>query len=284
MAKATLKGILKLLRLPYWLMTGGLSLLTLAALQKGNLEANVSFLTFFSMAALSSAGFAINDFFDKESDAIIKPRRPIPSGEISPKLALGISVFLFILALFLSSLINWSSLIIVFVDAVLLVLYSAYIKRKSGFAANILVGCLTGTAFLYGETVGFGKITVASLSLYPISFGTIGGNILRDILSLDGDSKVGYPTLPQKIGISKSVKTATLFFVVCALLTPLPYLFHVFGAGYLICMLIWSLLILYSSASLLKASNSLDNIRKNERLMTMAMILIPLALIVEVVV
>jgi len=281
--KTTFKGILKLLRLPYWLMTGGLSLLTLAALKKGNLEFSVSLLTFFSMASLSSAGFSINDFFDKESDAVIKPNRPIPSGEMSPKIAVEISVSLFLIGLFLSFLINWPSLIIILVDAVLLILYSAYIKRKSGFAANILVGCLTGTAFLYGEAVGFGKITLASLSLYPISFGTIGGNILRDILSLDGDSKVGYPTLPQKIGVGKSVKMATLFFVVCALLTPLPYFFHVFGVGYLMCMLIWSILILFSSASLLKSSTSLNDIRRNERLMTMAMILIPLALIVEVI-
>lgn len=283
MPQVTFKGVLKLLRLPYWLMTGGLSLLTFAALKQGNLELSVSLLTFFSMASLSSAGFSINDFFDKESDALIKPNRPIPSGEMSPKLAVGISVFLFILGLLLSFLINWLSLIIILVDAVLLVLYSAYIKRKSGIAANILVGCLTGTAFIYGEAAGFGKITLASLSLYPISFGTIGGNILRDILSLDGDSKVGYPTLPQKIGISKSIKTATLFFILCALLTPLPYIFHIFGEGYLICMLIWSLLILYSSASLLKSSTSLDSVKKNERLMTMAMILIPLALIVEVI-
>ncbi|MEM2953734.1 MAG: UbiA family prenyltransferase, partial [Candidatus Bathyarchaeia archaeon] len=206
-----------------------------------------------------------------------------PSGELYPKLALEISVFLFILGLLLSFLLNWLSFIIILVDAVLLILYSAYIKRKSGIAANILVGCLTGTAFLYGEAVGFGKITLASLSLYPISFGTIGGNLLRDILSLDGDSKVGYPTLPQKIGVSKSVKIAILFFILCALLTPLPYIFRIFGEGYLICMLIWSLLIFYSSASLLKSSTSLNTIRKNERLMTMAMILIPLALVVEVI-
>ncbi|MEM3054864.1 MAG: UbiA family prenyltransferase [Candidatus Bathyarchaeia archaeon] len=283
MPKVTFKGILKLLRLPYWLMTGGLSLLTFAAFKQGNLELSVSLLTFFSMASLSSAGFSINDFFDKESDAVIKPNRPIPSGELYPKLALEISVFLFILGLLLSFLLNWLSFIIILVDAVLLILYSAYIKRKSGIAANILVGCLTGTAFLYGEAVGFGKITLASLSLYPISFGTIGGNLLRDILSLDGDSKVGYPTLPQKIGVSKSVKIAILFFILCALLTPLPYIFRIFGEGYLICMLIWSLLIFYSSASLLKSSTSLNTIRKNERLMTMAMILIPLALVVEVI-
>ncbi|MEM2953526.1 MAG: UbiA family prenyltransferase, partial [Candidatus Bathyarchaeia archaeon] len=86
MPKVTFKGILKLLRLPYWLMTGGLSLLTFAAFKQGNLELSVSLLTFFSMASLSSAGFSINDFFDKESDAVIKPNRPIPSGEMSPKL------------------------------------------------------------------------------------------------------------------------------------------------------------------------------------------------------
>lgn len=283
MSKTTFKGILKLLRLPYWLMTGGLALLTLAALKKGNLEVSASVLTFFSMASLSSAGFSINDFFDKESDSVIKPNRPIPSGEISQKFAVGISVFLFLLGLFFSFLINLHSLLIILVDAVLLVLYSAYIKRKSGFAANILVGVLIGTAFLYGETVGFGKITVASLTLYPICLGSIGGNILRDILSLDGDSKVGYPTLPQKIGFGKSVKVAAFFFIACALLTPLPYLFRVFGEEYLACMLIWSFLLFYSSINLLK-SPSPNNVRKYERLITMSMILLPLALIVEVII
>jgi geranylgeranylglycerol-phosphate geranylgeranyltransferase len=264
-------------------MTGGLSLLTFAALQRENLEANALLLTFFSMAALSSAGFSINDFFDKESDAVIKPNRPIPSGEISPKLVVGISIFLFVLGLFLASLINWLCLMIVLIDAVLLVLYSTHVKRKSGLASNILVGGLTGTAFLYGEAVSSGTITLASLSIYPICLGTIGGNILRDILSLDGDSKVGYPTLPQKVGLEKSVKVAILFLIVCILLTPLPYVFQVFGEAYLTCMLIWSFIILYSSISLLKSPSSLSNVIKNERLMTMSMVLIPLALIVEVI-
>ena len=62
-----------------------------------------------------------------------------------------------------------------------------------------------------------------SLSLYPIAFGTIGGNVLRDILSIDGDSKVGYPTLPQKIGSINSAKMAAVFFTLTGVLAPLPY-------------------------------------------------------------
>ena len=280
MSKSILVGILKLLRLPYWLMTGGLSLLMLAAFKGGNLNVSVALLTFFSMALLGSAGFAINDFFDRETDAIIKPRRPIPAGEISPNLAVGISFVLFTVALILSYFINWLCFAVVLIDAVLLILYSLYVKKKSGFFANVLVGCLTGTAFLYGEASGFGGISIASMSIYPVCFGTIGGNILRDILSMDGDSKVGYPTLPRSVGLKMSARVAVLFFLICAFSTPLPYIYHVFGEGYLICMLILSLLIIGSSAILLKTP-SLDNVRRIERLITMSMILLPIALLIE---
>lgn len=280
-SKANFIGFIKLLRLPYWLMTGGLSLLTLLALWSGQMNLYVALLTFLSLALLSSAGFSINDYFDKESDAIIKPNRPIPQGEVSPKMAVAVSITLFALAIFLSALINWLCLLIALIDALLLIVYSAYIKRRSGLVANILVGCLTGTAFIYGEAAGFGAITTASLSIYPVCFGTIGGNILRDILSMDGDSKVGYPTLPRKIGITKAAKMAVFFFLICAFLTPLPYVLHVFGEVYLMLMLLWSIIIISSSVMILRSSSP-SSIRRNERIITMSMILLLLALIIEV--
>lgn len=281
MSKANIVGFIKLLRLPYWLMTGGLSLLMLLALRGGQMNFYLAILTFLSLALLGSAGFSINDYFDKESDAIIKPNRPIPRGEVSPKMAVAVSVILFASAIFLSALINWLCLLIVLIDALLLVVYSAYIKRRSGIAANILVGGLTGTAFLYGEAAGFGVITAASLSIYPVCFGTVGGNILRDILSIDGDSKVGYPTLPRKIGITRAAQVAVFFFLICAFLSPLPYLFHVFGEAYLTLMLLWSIIIICSSIMILRSSSS-SSIRRNERIITMSMTLLLLALIIEV--
>ena len=92
-------------------------------------------------------------------------------------------------------MINWLSFAIIAVDSLLLLVYSYMVKRKSGFAANLLMGILTGTAFIYGQATVSGTVNLISLSLYPIAFGTIGGNVLRDILSMEGDSKVGYPTL-----------------------------------------------------------------------------------------
>ena len=277
------RGLIALLRLPYWLMTGGLSLLTAFAITKNPLSLSVQtiLLIFFSMAFITSAGFAINDYFDRESDAVIKPKRPIPSGALTLKQVVAISGLLFALGLIMAFFINWLSFIIIAADSLLLLIYSTFVKRKSGFVANVLVGILTGTAFMYGEATISGTVSLISLSLYPIAFGTIGGNVLRDILSLDGDSKIGYPTLPQKIGITNSAKTAAVFFTLTGLLAPLPYFLGNFGVYYLPLILLWSVLLIYSSIRLVTSASSVSNVRKYERIVTMSMILLPLALIIE---
>src|SRR3990170_525128 len=97
MTSTSAKGLISLLRLPYWMMTGGLSLITAFAIAKGLLAFEAILLVFFSMAFITSAGFALNDYFDRESDAVIKPKRPIPSGVLSLKQVVGISALLFTL-------------------------------------------------------------------------------------------------------------------------------------------------------------------------------------------
>ncbi|MDR2720644.1 MAG: UbiA family prenyltransferase [Nitrososphaerota archaeon] len=296
MSTSPVKGLFALLRMPYWLMTGGLSLLTAFAITKSMIIPQQMALIFFSMAFITSAGFAINDFFDRESDAVIKPKRPIPAGALTLKQVIIVSSLLFTVGLIMAYFINWLSFAIIAIDSLLLLFYSYLVKRKSGFAANILVGILTGTAFMFGEATIQNGITLASLSLYPIAFGTIGGNVLRDILSVDGDSKVGYPTLPQKIGSIGAAKVGAVFFMLTGLLAPLPFFVeriagyigfagHIgFTIYYLPLILLWSILLIYSSLRLAMSASTVQNVRKYERMVTMSMILLPLALIVEAIV
>jgi len=275
------RGLIALLRLPYWMMSGGLSIITAFAITKELIGFDSILLIFFSMACITSAGFSINDYFDRESDAIIKPKRPIPSGILSLKQVIAITTLLFTIGLALAFLINWLSFLILLFDCILLVIYSAVVKPKSGFAANILVGLLVGTAFLYGEAVISQNISLISLSLYPICFGTIGGNILRDVLSLKGDSKIGYPTLPKKIGNKSSIQIAAFFFIATAILAPLPFFFQFFGIYYLSLIVLWSILLIYSSIRLVTSQPTVKNVRKYERLITMSMMLLILSLIIE---
>jgi geranylgeranylglycerol-phosphate geranylgeranyltransferase len=259
-------------------------------------------LIFLSMAFITSAGFAINDFFDRESDAVIKPKRPIPAGVLTLKQVIVISSVLFAAGLIMAYFISLISFVIIAVDSLLLLFYSYLVKRKSGFAANILVGILTGTAFMYGGAAAIVSGVIVSdvmfitLSLYPIAFGTIGGNVLRDILSLDGDAKVGYPTLPQKIGSIGAAKVGAVFFMLTGLLAPLPFFIGKsvkylgftgvtgFTIYYLPLILMWSALLIYSSIRLATLASTIENVRKYERVVTMSMILLPLALIVEAIV
>ena len=281
MTRTLVRGLIALLRLPYWMMTGGLSLLTAFAITRDTLGFETILLVFFSMAFITSAGFSINDYFDRASDAVIKPKRPIPSGALSLKQVVAISACLFAMGLSLAFLINPLSFVILLIDSILLVLYSAFVKRKSGFAANILVGLLVGTAFIYGEATVFQTVSLVSLTLYPICFGTIGGNVLRDILSIEGDSKIGYPTLPQKIGKKRSMRVAAFFFIVTATLAPLPFFFQFFGIYYLSLILLWSILLFYSSIRLVTSAPTSENVKKYERLITMSMTLLLLSLIIE---
>jgi geranylgeranylglycerol-phosphate geranylgeranyltransferase len=283
MTTAPARGLIALLRLPYWLMTGGLSLLTAFAITKDAIGFETIFLIFFSMAFITSAGFSINDYFDRESDAIIKPKRPIPSGALNLKQVISISAVLFAVGLFFAFLINWLSFMILLVDSILLIIYSAFVKRKSGFAANLLVGLLVGTAFIYGEaTISVSQtVSLVSLSLYPICFGTIGGNILRDILSFEGDSKIGYPTLPQNIGNKASIDIAAYFFIATAILAPLPFLLGFFSVYYLALVVLWGIILVYSSLRLITSDSTVQKVRKYERLITMSMMLLILSLIIE---
>ena len=277
--KTKLSGFLRLARPTYWLMTGGMSALTMLALTKGDLGGHLNelLLTPVSMSLITSGGFAFNDYFDRKPDSVVKPKRPIPSGQVSPGQALAFSLGLYLAGILLSFALNPVCISIVSVDVVVVSLYSLYLKRLSGFFGNLIIGFLIMTTFFYGEAALFGKVTSDSLSLSLVAIGTIGGDILRDVLSLEGDLKVGYPTLPAKIGTKSSAKVGGAFFLLSAILSITPYVIDVIGFGYLI-ILAWDALVAWSFVSLMR-NQTVENVRKNERMITMAMILLPLALI-----
>jgi geranylgeranylglycerol-phosphate geranylgeranyltransferase len=277
--KIHLTAFVRLLRPSYWLMTGGLSVLVMIALQRGFPDAYQMTLVFLSAALTTSGGFAFNDYCDWQTDAIVKPNRPIPSKQLSPSHVVVLSAILFLAGLGTALMINIFSFGVVLADTSLLILYSAFLKRKSGLLSNLIVGLLIGTAFIYGEVALLQRVSLASLSLTFMSMGSIGGNVLRDILSLEGDLKTGYPTLPSKHGVNPSAKIGALFFFLTIVASPVPYLVEAVKSTYLIPIAVWDCLLFYSALSLFKKPD-IQNVKRQERLVTMSMILLPLSLVV----
>jgi geranylgeranylglycerol-phosphate geranylgeranyltransferase len=273
-----MKGFVKLLRPTYWLMTGGLSILTALVLLKGAIDAVLFAEIFASMAFIVSGGFAINDYFDQKTDAIVKPNRPIPSGAVSPRQAIVVSAFMFTLGLVVAFLISFYCFALLLFDSLLLLFYSAFLKKQSGTIANMVVGFLIATSFWYGEIAALNMVTIASVSLSLTSFGSVGGNILRDVLSLEGDLKASYPTMPKEIGVKSAVEVSAAFLLLSALCSPFPYVVGALKFSYLPIIAIWEAAVLYSSISLLR-NQGISNVKRQERIMTMTMILLPLAMI-----
>jgi len=276
--KNKVKAVIMLLRPPYWLMTGGLSVLTIIALQRGFPETDLLALVVVSAICITSGGFAFNDYIDQDSDAIVKKNRPIPSKSIAPWLALLVALVFFTIGLLASLRINILCFGIALADTLLLVAYSAYIKKHAGFLGSLLMGILIGTSFVYGEAALSGMISIISFSLSFMSMGNVGGNILRDVLSLEGDLKAGYATLAAKRGPKFAIKVGAVFFLLNAISSPIPYLVDAVGYGYLVPIIIWNIILVVSGVSLLR-NQDIEVLRKHERLVTRTMILIPIALI-----
>ena len=277
--KKRLKAVIMLLRPPYWLMTGGLSVLTIFALEGGLPENQLVLpLVVLSAICISSGGFAFNDYIDQESDAIVKLNRPIPSGNLAPWHALLATIILFAIGLVASFALNLLCFALALMDIVLLVAYSKVVKKSAGFFGSFLMGFLIGTSFVYGEAALTETVTIISLSLSFMSMGSIGGNILRDVLSLEGDLKAGYATLAAKRGPKFATKIGALFFLLNVIGSPVPYLVHAIGWLYLIPIILWDIILVVSGVVLLRNQDS-NVVKKQERLVTRTMILIPIALI-----
>ena len=273
-----LKAFIMLLRPPYWIMTGGLSVLAMATIKKGLPDPYILAITFLSVISITSGGFAFYDYRDQKADAIVKPSRPIPSRRIAPWHALLTSAVLFVIGLVAALITNVLCFGIAFMNVILLVIYSAFIKRLAGFLGNFLIGFLIGTSFVYGEAALFGTVTVLSFSLTFMSMGSIGGNMLRDVLSLEGDLKAGYTTLATKRGRSFTTKVGATLFLLNAVASPVPFLAGAVGYAYLIPIAIWDVILVYSAASLLRKAE-VQEVKKQERLVTRTMLLIPIALV-----
>lgn len=188
-----------------------------------------------SAALVAASGNIINDYFDYEIDKFNRPNRPIPSGGISKKVALGYYLFLSTLAIFISAIISFSALLIVILTLVILFFYSKYFKSLP-LIGNVTVSLCTALAFIYGGVIAKN----IEVSFIPAIFAFLINlirEILKDIEDLEGDKKNNLRTFPIKYGIEK---TSSLLFIISTILvlaTFYPYFTELYKIEYFIIVL-----------------------------------------------
>ncbi len=156
---------------------------------------------------------AVNDWFDREVDAINEPHRPIPSGRIPGRWGLYVAIAWTLLSLVAAWALGPWVFAAAAVGLVLAWAYSAPPLRlkQNGWWGNAACGlCYEGLAWITGAAVmAGGAPSLSSLLLAALySAGAHGIMTLNDFKSIQGDTRMGIGSLPVQLGTQRAAQVA----------------------------------------------------------------------------
>ena len=170
--------------------------------------------------ALTGASMAVNDYYDRDIDAVNEPGRPIPSGRVTPGDALSLTAVLSLAGLTTSYLVSHQAFAVAGFSWVVMMMYSAWGKR-TGFPGNLMVSTCIALPFVYGGILT-GNLTV-SLSFSLVAFlSNTGREVAKGIVDVEGDRSAGVRTVAVSRGAGTASRVAAAFFVAAAASSVVP--------------------------------------------------------------
>jgi len=181
---------------------------------------------------VAAAANSINDYFDVEIDKINKPGRPIPRGDATQREAWILWLSLSAVALVLNTLLPTAALVIVVLSIILLYWYSAFFKRTV-MMGNLVVGLMTGMAFIYGAIVVARLDRAYMPALFAFLINVV-REIIKDVEDIEGDRKERAVTLPVKYGVRPALWLSSALLAILISTTIAAYVLNIYGVWYLV--------------------------------------------------
>jgi len=182
-----------------------------------------------------AGGNVINDLVDVETDRINHPQRTLVRNSLSRRYAVTLAVGCNILAILLAFAVNQAVAGVALVVIILLLVYNYRLKRIP-LAGNIVIALLTGMTFITGglavdHVMAFTLPGPIIPAVFAFFFHLV-REIIKDVQDIEGDRQAGVKTLPQVVGVQKSLLVALVAFFVLVLLTYVPIIAAWFGMYY----------------------------------------------------
>ena len=251
-------AILKLTRIEH-------SLMLIVAVLSGELLTASRFPSLFILIAsmitpifISMASFAINDYFDIEVDKKNKKsKRPLVSGDITPKEALIVTYMSLFIGIFASLFINFYAFAIAIIFGILAMLYS-YKLKEVFLLGNFYVALSMVIPLIYGNFVVSDALTYSVLIISIMIFlAGVSREIHGTVRDYEGDKKRRVNSLPIKIGkINASIIAGIFYFV--AIVLSFYLFFYVapfYNFIYLILIILTDVLLGYISVGYIVKNN-----------------------------
>jgi len=281
------RGYLRLMRPVNSLMMGfavivGASIANPNVVSASWINLTYGFITGFMLTA---ASMSINDYFDRDIDAINEPKRPIPSGLIKPREALAYAFILTAMGFTTAYLTNPSN-IFCFVTAI--VAWTAFVTytivgKRSGLPGNLLVSTCVATPFVYGNFTVANTLELNVLIFASMAFlSNTGREITKGIVDVKGDKLQNVKTLAVHFGEKTAAVSAAIFYLLAVLLSPIPRLLSLVSFWFIPLVAITDFGLVASSFVLLEDYSG-ENARKVKQIVLVWFIIGLLAFVVGVV-
>ena len=224
-------------------------------------------LGFITSFTLTGASMAINDYHDRDIDAINEPNRPIPSGAISPKEALLFALFLSIIGFVAAVGTNFPNFSCLMIAAIAWIVSVTYVTKgkSTGLPGNFLVSACVAIPFVYGgfavqeELTHQHTLTIAIFAAIVFLSNT-GREVAKGIVDVEGDRSKDINTVAVLHGERAAAAASSVFLVSAVGLTPLPGRLGLVSQWYLPFVILTDAGLIWSCVSLL-----MNYSRKNAR-------------------
>lgn len=220
------------------------------------------FVTGFTFLAAANT---VNDYYDRKIDAVNEPNRPIPRGVVKPNEALGYAAVLSAIGLVAAFLTNIPSLTLA-VIAWFLFTYYATKGKKTGILGNLIVSTCIAIPFIYGsftvkEAINQALSTTVIVFASMAFFSTVGREITKGIVDVEGDKLESVTTVAVLYGSGKAAFSAVIFYILAVVFSFFPRLLGEVSVWYLPFVAVADLGFIFSSTSLLH-NYSRENARR----------------------
>lgn len=252
----------------------------IVAAQTFLLDEKTTLLGFITGFTFLAAANAVNDYYDRDVDAVNEPSRPIPSGVIQPKEALSYVFILSAIGFFTAFMTNEVQCLAIATVAWFLSMYYAMMGKRTGVLGNLVVSTCVALPFIYG---GFAVESELSLILVLFAtmafFSTVGREVTKGIVDVEGDKLQSVKTVAVLYGSRTAALTATFFYVIAVVLSIFPWVFDKVSVWYLPLVILADVGFILSSVFLLR-NYSRENARTVKRMVLVCMVTGLLAFIV----
>ena len=219
-----IKGLYKISR-PMSTLSGALAVV-LGGYVAGTGEWLNIFLATLATLLISAAANAWNDYRDIEIDKINQPKRPLPSGLVSPRSALIFSLVMTAVSILLAAFINQTAFVIALVSAVMLYIYSWRLK-STVLMGNAIVAVISAMSAIFGG-IAAGNPRPSLWLAAIIASAIMGREVLKTLADYEGDLRQRCRTVATVWGRR-----------------PARIVFYILGAATLVVMMVPYLLDVY---------------------------------------